>query len=217
MMQKLVFILLIFLGIQGPINAKDARTSENHRFYFGVLGGAGSTTWRGLVPNLENQNMALSISTPIEAKEGGAVWGGFVDYELSPYFAMEANYIRFPNATVTFDPWSLFAFNNHGQTQLTTKTDTLSVLAKVMMKIANSNWRLYSGAGVSRLHRRDFVVDKSSYSPTFIVGMNTPIHPHFLAEISGQYTAGYGESNLNPSDTYMPFLYAIMVKLAYVV
>ncbi|MFI4919668.1 MAG: hypothetical protein ACHP65_08950, partial [Legionellales bacterium] len=42
----------------------DTMQAFQHPFYVGAIAGAGSTTWEGLVPSHENQNMAINISTP---------------------------------------------------------------------------------------------------------------------------------------------------------
>ena len=60
--------------------------------------GLGSTTWTGLVPESKNQNLAINISTPINAREGGSSLGALAGYEFTPYFALEANYMRFADA-----------------------------------------------------------------------------------------------------------------------
>lgn len=183
--------------------------------YLGVIGGYGSTTWDGLVPSTRYQNAAMSMSTPIEVNEGGGVWGLLVGYEFSPYFAIEGYYMKYPDAKVSFDAFSLFAFNNEGATQFTTSTESLNVMGKVMLIIPKTQIRLYSGAGIANLHREDMIVDDWRVSPTFGVGLAYPINQHFMGFLSSDYTAGFGESQLNPADTYYPFLYSVTVRLAY--
>src|SRR3990167_633358 len=87
-------------------------TTDCHPFYFGVQSGYGSTTWQGLVPAQNNQSIAMSMSTPIDVTEGGATRGVFLGYEPIPYFAIEGNYVRYPNATVNFGTDSIFYFDN---------------------------------------------------------------------------------------------------------
>jgi hypothetical protein len=36
-----------------------------------------------------------------------------------------------------------------------------------------------------------------------------------MAEIAGSYTAGFGESELEPVYDYIPFLYAVVLRIAY--
>ena len=186
-----------------------------HPAYVGILGGYGSTTWQGLVPSDNNMNDAILLSTPTEVHEGGGVWGVAVGYDLSPYFAIEADYMRYPDATISFDEDSLFAYDNDGLTKLNTATQTVSLFARVMLEIPKTNWRLYSSAGVARVQRDDFINSNWRTSPTFGVGINDNILPHVMLEIGSTYTAGYGESELNPAKDFIPFLYSVFAKLAY--
>ncbi|NSL18291.1 outer membrane beta-barrel protein [Tatlockia micdadei] len=187
----------------------------NRAFYLGVLGGYGSTTWRGLVPTVENQNSALNLSTPIHVREGGGVWGVLAGYEIIPAFALEASYMHFPKANVFFDPDSLFSFNNNDLVTLVTNTDTLNLMGKIMLPISNTRFRVYSSAGVAGVHRTDILTKDWRLSPTFGGGINYLLNPHIMFEIGGNYTAGYGESQLSPTDSYFPFLYSVMARLSY--
>ncbi len=112
--------------------------------YIGGIGGVGSTTWGGLVPTERDQNVAMSLSTPTSVTEGGVVWGVFGGYEFTPYFAIEANYMKYPDATVSFDPMSLFSFMNDNLTEFTTRTETVGVMGKIMLIIPKANIRAFS-------------------------------------------------------------------------
>ena len=59
------------------------------------------------------------------------------------------------------------------------------------------------------------IVNEWRVSPTFGVGFIYPITNHIIGELAGNYTAGFGESQLNPVDTYYPFLYSVTARLAY--
>lgn len=186
-----------------------------HPFYLGVVGGTGSTTWEGLVPSQENQNIALSMSTPIHVHEGGNVWGFLTGYEFTPYFALEANYLHYPDATIHFDSMSLFSFKNDGLLEFTTQTEMFSLIGKIMLIIPNSKIRVFSSAGFAEVHRKDMNKNQWRASPTFGVGFNYHLTDHFMGEFGGNYTAGFGESQLNPADSYFPFLYSVSLRLAY--
>jgi hypothetical protein len=187
----------------------------NQVIYLGLIGGYGSTTWEGLVPNKAKQNSALNLSTPIKVNEGGAVWGIFGGYEFIPAFAVELSYMNFPKAKVFFDPMSLFSFENNDKLSFLTKTDSLNLMAKVMLSILKTSFKFYSSAGVAGLHRHDLLANHWRLSPSFGVGINYPLGKHCMAEIGGNYTAGYGESQLSPTDSFYPFLYSITARLAY--
>jgi Outer membrane protein beta-barrel domain len=191
-----------------------AQSLQPH-FYIGGLGGYGSTTWDGLVPSEENQNLAITISTPIRVREGGSVWGLFTGIEFSPYFAIEANYTHYPKATVTFDKTSLFCLDNNGLDHFSTKTETISLMGKVMLQIPRTKLRLYSSIGAARLHRQDMLMHDKLLSPTFGAGLNYSIADHWMGELAGNYIAGFGEPRLQPTDSYFPFLYSVTLRLAY--
>lgn len=190
-------------------------TEIQHPFYLGALGGIGSTTWYGLVPSDENQNIALSLSTPIDSKEGGNIWGVFVGYELIPSFAIETTYMKYPNATLVFDPISLFSFKHEGTTVLVTHTETANIMGKVMFYPFKTPIRIYSSLGAASVHRNDILVNHWRLTPTFGAGINYNFTPHIMGELGGNFTAGYGESQLNPTETYYPFLYSAFIRLAY--
>lgn len=184
-------------------------------FYAGVAGGIGSTTWRGLVPPNEKQNMAMNVSTPIDVDEGGAAFGAFIGYEFTRYFALEAHYRHYHEANVMFDQDSMFAFEHDYNASFHTDTETLNLMAKVMLVIPRTSLRLYSSAGVSGIHRDDPLNRQWQPAPTFGAGFNYSITEHWMAECGFNYTAGYGESELNPANDYVPFLYSAVLSVAY--
>jgi opacity protein-like surface antigen len=210
----LLFYLLAFS--LSSAHAADSTTDKfRYPFYLGVTGGYGSTTWEGLVPTQNNQNAALIISTPTYIEEGGAVWGFFGGYEFLPNFALEGGYLRYPNASVYFSSRSLYSFQNNGQTVLNTHTEELSLVAKIMLFIPHTQVRAYSSFGAAGVHRYDQLADIWRLSPTFGAGLNYNFTPRIMAEIGGSYTGGYGKSELNPAQDYLPFLLSAFLRLAY--
>lgn len=210
--KKNTLSLLFSLLFTSSIAQADS-AAKNHSLYLGALGGYGSTTWEGLVST--TQNDALNLSAPIDAKEGGGVAGFFTGYEFSPYFAVEASYIHFPSATIYFDQQSLFSFDHNERTSFATNTEAVNLLAKVMLKIPQSKFRVYSSAGIGNVHRKDLITNQWHLGPGFAVGLNYLFNEHIMAEVNGTYIAGFGESQLNPANTYIPFLYTGNLRLAY--
>lgn len=210
----LISFFTAFYTIQVYCSVLPVAELYKNKYYLGGVGGSGSTTWRGLVPSDENKNNAMNISTPILVREGGAVWGLFGGYEITPYFAVEANYMHFPDAVITFDEDSLFAFDNNGMTKLISSTQTGSVIGKIMLIIPNSPFRLYSGAGIAAVWRNDEIGNAHQLSPTFAFGVTLNVNPKLMFEIGGNYTAGYGESEISPVNDYIPFLYSFYGKVA---
>ena len=215
-MHNRIFIcsFLYCIAASGQETAQ-SNTPSTHPIYIGGTGGYGATTWEGLVPSPQNQNIAMKTSTPVSVTEGGTVLGFFVGYEFSSNFAIEANYMHYPSAKIFFDEDSMFAFDNDGVLELSTQTETISLMAKLMLEIPRTKCRAYSSFGVAEIHRKDNLNVNRRDSATFGLGLNYNLSEHFMAEIGGNYTAGYGESELNPAKDYVPFLYSGFLKLAY--
>lgn len=186
----------------------------NYPFYAGIMGGYGKTTWKGLVPPKSQSSTAMMFSTPIKVNEGGGIWGIFVGYEPIPYFGIEASYNRYPNAKVEFDPTSLFVFKHDGHTDLNTHTETVALMAKIMMFIPCTDIRIFSSVGPSGTHRYDQVYDYWRLTPRFGAGINYNFTDHLMAELGANYTAGFGQSELDPAEHYMPFLYSAYLQFA---
>ncbi len=214
MLVRLLIVLFIFP--QALVStAVCAQGTGGHPFYIGLTGGYGSTTWEGLVPSKANQGAALNISAPIFVKEGGGLWGAVIGYELTNFFALEANYRHYQKATITFDPDSLFAFDNDDETVFNTRTETTALMAKIMMGFPRTDLKAYSSFGVAGVHRVDTLKKQWKTTPTFGVGFNWSFSEHIMGELGANYTAGYGESELNPSEDYIPFLYSLFINLSY--
>lgn len=184
-------------------------------FYAGLSGGYGATTWEGLVPKEAKKNMAVSISAPLEVKESGGMWGAQVGYEFTPHFALEASYKHYPNAVITFEQESLFAYDHDDKTYFKSYTESASLMGKIMVNFPGTIMRFYSSAGIADVHREDELLNQWMLTPTFGVGCNIDFSEHFMGELGVNYIAGYGESELSPADDYVPFLYSIFFSLSY--
>lgn len=198
-----------------PAPAPTLGLPADHPFYFGLAGGYGSTTWYGLVPNDKNQNLAILLSTPIKVNEGGAVYGFFAGFEISPHFTVEATYWHYPNAEVIFSPDSLFAYEHGDRIKFNTATYNIGLIGKLMIDVPNTNFHLFSGGGIARIYRSDEVTNQSRLSATFTFGLNYDFSAHWMGQVGANYTAGYGVSELNPANGYIPFLYSGYLGLAY--
>ncbi len=212
---RILFVIGFLLGAVASHAGDAATVSETHPFYIGLNGGYGSTIWKGLVPRQTDQLVALSLSTPMDVHEGGFVWGGMFGFEFSPRWGIELNYLAYPSANVFFDEVSLFAFENDGQTELHTRTETVSLMAKIMLPVTNTRVRAYSSIGVGWIHRSDVISNMWLAVPSFGVGLNYPLSQHFTGELAANYMSGYGESELSPVNHYIPFLYAVYCRVIY--
>ena len=189
--------------------------AEHHPWYLGAMGGYGATTWQYLLPNKNNRNDATNLSTPIEVSEGGGVWGLYTGYELSNFFALEFSYLDYPTADVKFDPMSIFAFDYDERTELITQTETINLMAKFIIPVWGDQFKAFSSVGPAAIHRSDFIRDQWRATAAFNVGFMAQVTPHWKSELAVNYTAGFGQAQLNPSTTYYPFLYSGVFRLAY--
>lgn len=216
--KSLIPALLIALApmvSSGSVSLENNKTGVyKHPFYFGAIGGYGKTTWGQLVP--EQPDFTLSLSTPIRANEGGAVWGAYLGYEIIPQFALEASYMRYPDADLEFSPLSLFAFYHDGQTDMVSHTESASLVAKLMVVIPHTcGFRAYSTFGAAGVHRFDVITNRWRLSPTFGVGFNYLATERIMFEIGTEYVAGYGQSEIEPDQHYVPFLYSGFARISY--
>lgn len=216
---KMVFIrltcFLLCMFTCSAFSVANATSSfASHPFYMGLLSGYGSTTWNQIVPSDANQNEAMVLSTPTHVNEGGIIYGVNLGYELLPEFALELTYIHYPYASVYFSPDSLFTFD-HNKTKFHTHTQSLAFIAKYMVFIPHTSIRAFSSVGPALMYRADIVKNQLRISPNFGVGFNYPFSEHWFFELAFNYTAGYGESELNPVNDYMPFVYSGIASMTY--
>ncbi len=209
---SLVFILNT--GYASRFSDSAPMVEYKYRFpgYLGVTVGYGATTWGYLIP--PDDNAALGLSTPIRVSENGTLWGLYGGYEVNHAFAFEAAYMHYPTAKVYFDPASLFTFENN-LTGFVTHTQAISLVGKFMIVIPrNTDFRIYSSVGAAGIHRDDLLSNRWKLSPKFGVGLTYLITEHMMAELGIEYLAGDGVSELNPAESFIPFLYAGFGRIA---
>ncbi len=229
-LSTLQFFLLILISLLIPYIsfAGGAETAPNYNaiwranpFYFGVLGGFGSTDWRMLVPschgtqqNIDDCKSMSNLSAPLSAGDMGFSWGATIGYEIQPHFALEATVIRFPDTTIRFDDATFYQYlADHNLTQITSVTWAYYFVAKFMVQIGDTAFRGFANAGPELTHRKDVLVNAVRVNPTFGVGLDYLLAAHAMLEFGFQYIAGYGEANTTPACNYIPFLYSLHLKL----
>lgn len=228
-MQKIkILIAALLLLIVAPLcNAVPANSSHYkpnpfparwraNPLYFGLELGYGSTDWSQLVARYSTvaEYNLLSVSAPVQAGDKGRTWGLFIGWEVQPHFAMELNFVHFPNTTIIFDPFSVYSLE-HGIVTMRSYTYAYSLLGKFMVQVANTGIRGFASAGAALIHRHDALINTGHICPTFGVGMNYVFIYNLMLEVGFQYYAGYGKAVLRPAINYIPFLYSIHLKLAY--
>lgn len=185
---------------------------ENPWFVGGVLGG-GSTTWKGLVPETSKQNAAINLSTPIDVQEGGFVWGIAAGVEAFKNFQLQFDYMDYPDATINFDPDSIYSIDHDGATSLKSSTYSWSIQGKFLVPWRDTNLKPFASGGVAWIARRDELLQENLVSPVFGIGLNYTFTKNIMAEVAFTYTSGYGQSELSPADDYIPFLYAVFGRV----
>ncbi len=218
-MRKLT-LLLALLAI--PLSGLSQAAFHNHDemweaypFYLGTEFGWGSTDWNQLTVPPDSPNLlTLSLSAPIKAGDKGFVYGFMTGYEINPHFAIELNYMRFPNTVVTFDPLSLYAFNN-GITSMKSSAYVYNAVGKFMVEINDTGIRAFANAGGALIHRHDALAENGHIGPTFGIGMGYVLIQRVMLELAFQYYAGYGKVVLEPAINYIPFLYTVHFKIGY--
>jgi opacity protein-like surface antigen len=214
----LIFAFIVSVSVQASTQASiqtstQAETKQRHPFYVGVAGGSGATTWSYLVPKYMSD--ALSTSIPVRVSEGGKVWGVQVGYEFIPEFAMELSYMYYPVANLYFDEDSLFTYLQHGNNKLKTHTSRVALAGKIMLTIPHTPVKAFSSFGAAEVYRYDKIVRRWRLNPTFGAGLDYDITEHVMAEVGTEYVAGYGQSELDPCDHFIPFLYSGFFRLNY--
>ena len=134
----LPFLIALLFSFTPAFSASAHSTLwESHPFYIGIEGGWGCTDWSQLRVRATNADeyATLSLSAPITAGDKGITYGVMVGYEISPHFALEANYMRFPNTPVYFEPEGSLYFFDNGLNSLRSSTYVYNAVGKFMVEI----------------------------------------------------------------------------------
>ncbi len=200
-----------------------------HPFYFGVSAGYGNTDWSEITTppsTLDEPNLA-ALSAPIGAKSGGFAYGGFLGYQFSEHFTIEAVYTRYHQTTVDFQADD-FLDSSYGIKTLYTNTSTYSLLGKIMVPFGFTHVYVYADAGITYVYRDDKSVERNPdpnipydytlindghFGPSFGFGVAYNISEHVYSEASFQYTTGYGRADTKPAEDFIPFTYCVTLNL----
>lgn len=215
-MRLLFFLCYLLTSISILANGQMIHTQTCHHdhmaipfqpFYLGTILGYGNTNWHQLV----NDNGMTDYSTPIRANDDGTAWGFVAGYYLSPTFAFEATYIKYPDARIKFSEYSTYWPITH----IFSRTHTYSLMGKFSTPIRLTKLRAFAGLGVAIIQRHDKLANTAHVGATFIGGFQRTFNQHLLTEIGFQYATGYGKSNIHPAHEFIPFLYAVYTKIAW--
>ena len=210
---RALIIIFALTSITALANNDNDTARYPNPIYLGITLGYGSTTWGSLID--KNKHSAANVATPIKVHEGGFVYGFYAGYEFSPYFAIETHYTHYQTADVYFlktsDYYILYKIK-----EIRSKTEAYNINAKVMAPFFHTKLRVYADAGAATIHRSDKLARTNWHlGPTFGAGANYLVNSHFMIEAGFQYYTGWGKSQVDPVDNFIPFLYDAQLRLAY--
>lgn len=200
----------LLLGSAITAFADDSSVPLNmqHRFYVGGITGYGNTDWSQLVA----QDNETSQATPVSASGSGAIIGALIGYQLTPYIAIEAQYIHYPDSSISFMPGNAVYSNI---TNFNSVTNYYAITPKVIMPLDNDHYEVFGTLGAALVTRSDVLAHISNYRPTFGFGASDNLSSHWTVSLAFNYTPGTGVAAINASSQYIPYLYAGEVILAY--
>jgi hypothetical protein len=179
--------------------------TTSYPLYIGFSGGWGSTNWSGLVDKNGAED-GSDLSVPVKAKDTGDVWGALAGYEISPHFALQAEYKQYPTALIKFDE-----FNQYFPVaeNVESSTDVYNATAKFEVPIWHTGIRAFSNLGPSYTYRRDALANIGHWGATFGAGFNYDVTRWLMTEVNFEYTTGWDTANTTPVMDYLPFLYSV--------
>lgn len=181
-------------------------SKDRHGFYLGPSVGYGSTDWSFLTTDKDS---AAAVSSPIAAKDKGAVFGGIIGYQFNNYFALEASYMHFSTSKITFAPYSAYWPLLPTKKTIESRTQQYAMYMKLMLPLhVLGETSLFSGVGLEVTHRSDELVKRqNNLGGIFNVGLLHYFTKHIGAEVAFSYSTGAGRSETEPAFHYIPFLY----------
>lgn len=206
-MTKKNLLPIIFILFSCAVNSASYALAwtKSYPLYIGMSGGWGSTNWTGLVDKFAEQD-GSDLSVPVSAKDSGIVWGALAGYEISPHFALQAEFLQYPTALIKFD-----AFNQYfpAAENMESSTVVYNATAKFMVPIWHTGIRAFSELGPSYTYRKDVLANISHWGATFGAGLNYNVTRWLMTEVNFEYTTGWGDSDTTPVMDYLPFLYSV--------
>jgi hypothetical protein len=181
--------------------------------YFGVNIGGGYTTWKYLVDTRDAPPDPIDPSTPIAVNEGGPSWGVVAGFDVAKNFAIELQYMQFADSHISFDQ---NGYDTYGYYSIVSKTDAYSLSGKFFVPVGNrTHLRAFAAVGVGTVERNDVINKASCVTPYLSSGLDYNFTRHWIVEGGFQYYTGFGASELNPVNDFIPFAWDGYARLAY--
>lgn len=181
-----------------------------HPVYVGLITGYGETNWNRLV----SEDGTSQNATPTSASGGGALIGVEVGYDLTQYIGFEAQYIRFPDVSVSFSP-DAQAFIG-APAHMTSKTTEATMIAKASAPFDHNRYAGFADIGYAVETREDVLAGHiHDFRPTFGLGVSYLALQRWTVTAAFSYTPGTGTASDETSAEYIPYLYSGQLILAY--
>lgn len=179
-------------------------------FYLGVEGGWGLTNWKD-TGNAWGYAPQLAVD-----KDNGFVARGFLGYDFTRYFAIEAGYTYFFNKPNVSDSTGTYATSS-------IKTSSIDLLGKIKAPIVD-NFDLFAKLGGSYLMSRSdagTIVsgNVNNFCLAFGAGADYYITPNVIANLEWLRFTGHSKFDTDTSNvdrsSYQPATDAFMIGLRY--
>lgn len=183
--------------------------------YIGINVGGGATTWKYLVDKYDPPPNPISATTPSHVDEGGAAWGIVFGFDVSSNFAIEFQYVEFPDSKITFDDFGKVTYMLQSNT-ITSHTEAYSLSGKFYLPVGvNTHLRAFSAVGAGLVKRDDIINEVSCVTPYMSAGLSYNFTRHLISEVGFQYFTGFGASEVLPVQDFVPFAWDAYFRLAY--
>ena len=222
-MKKAAFLVLaaqILPFVSVALPEGDALLYPSRTAYIGVNLGGGSTEWKYLVDTTDLPG-ASTGSVPVDVNEGGPSWGVVFGYDVNKNFAIELQYMRFADSNITFDE---LGYDTYGYYNFISRTDAYSLSGKFLVPVGTvpTRLRVFAAVGAGMVERHDAVLLNtmtarmlSCITPYLSAGANYSFTRHWMLESGFQYYTGFGVSEVNPVNDFIPFAWDAYARVAY--
>lgn len=205
--------------------------------YFGVNLGGGTTEWSYLVDTTDADQ--VGGNTPVHVTEGGPSWGVALGYDVSKNFDIELQYMQFANSNIDLGENSQYTDQNGNSiTNIVSKTQAYSLSGKFLAQVGHTHLRAFASVGAGVVVRSDPLVgyhftpsdnpplygssnytgknsDVTCVTPYLSSGLVYSFTRHWMLESGFQYYTGFGQSNVYPVGTFIPFAWDAYGRLSY--
>ena len=204
---KLTLSLFLISSILFSVAYASTNRTPPPRFYAGGTIAYGKTTWK----QLDSDDFAVQSSAPVSSIDKGTTWGAFLGYQFGKSFAMEATYMRYPNTHIRLGDFSFY----YPLEEINTRTQVYSLVTKFLLPVMNARANLFMDTGVGFTRRSDVLAKVTRVGPTFGFGISFNPARRIITEAGFEYYVGYGKSERRPVADFVPFLYALYLRIGY--